>query len=343
MRNPSPSYVAAIAALMSGLIPSVVLLIQQHPVKLVLLIFFITAVLSFGVYYYLIRVFIYRKIKLIYKNIFRFKSNRPESKITPFTLTADPLGEVEKDVLDWMRDNKKEIDELKELEVYRREFLGNVSHELKTPIQSIQGYIYTLLDGALEDKKVNRTFLEKASKGTDRLVQLINDLTSISELQSGSVQLEIIEFDIVALFKEVIDLLFERIEEKSINVRFSKDAPGQLMVRGDRSKIEQVVTNLLVNAIKYGKKKGSVVIGFEMLDKEVLVEVTDDGEGIEKEHLPRLFERFYRTDAGRSRHEGGSGLGLAIAKHILEAHHQSINVRSVKGEGSTFSFTLEKI
>jgi two-component system phosphate regulon sensor histidine kinase PhoR len=342
VKNPSPWYVAAIASLIAGTVPSVVLIFQEYHLPWVVLIFFLTSIVSFIVIYYLLQIFIYQKIKLIYKNIFRFKSSRPRVSSSPFTLTDDPLGEVEKDVLEWMRDNKKEIDELKELETYRKEFLGNVSHELKTPIQSVQGYIYTLLDGALEDKKVNRAFLEKAGKGTDRLAQLVNDLTSISELQSGAVQLDVDNFDIVALFKEEVEMLADRIKNKSIKVRFTKDSPEQLLVKGDSSKIEQVVTNLLINAIKYGKHEGTIVIGFDVLGNEVLVEVTDNGEGIAKEHLPRLFERFYRTDAGRSRHEGGSGLGLAIAKHIIAAHGQSISVRSVKGEGSTFSFTLEK-
>lgn len=256
--------------------------------------------------------------------------------------SKDPIAEVSKEVMDWMRENQKEVNLLKEQADFRREFLGNVSHELKTPIQSIQGYVHTLLDGALEDKKVNRVFLEKAGKGVDRLVELVSDLTAISEYESKEIQLNFKKYDIAEQVKEVFEMVEQLAINKKITLSLKKDAAKPFMVYADKPRIERVLINLIVNAIKYGNVKGHVKVGFYDLDKNILIEVTDNGDGIEKEHLPRLFERFYRTDLGRSRELGGSGLGLSIVKHIIEAHKQTINVRSEMGKGSTFGFTLKK-
>lgn len=294
------------------------------------------------IFIYLLKEFIYNKIKLIYKNIYRFKTNDSSKLKALSNSSKDPLESVSKEVLDWMKENRKEVNELKEQENFRRDFLGNVSHELKTPIQSIQGYIHTLLDGALEDKKVNRLFLTKAGNSTDRLIELVDELTSISALEGNKAPLDIADFDLLDLCNEVIELTENKARAKDITITYKQKNPKNQRVSADKTKIRQVLVNLIVNAIKYGKEGGTVTVSFYDMDKNVLLEITDDGFGIAEEHLPRLFERFYRTDKGRSRDQGGSGLGLAIVKHIIEAHKQTVNVRSTIGIGSTFGFTLKK-
>lgn len=340
--NPTPSYIAAISSFIVAAISSIVVFFFTQNYTSV----FINLIISFGasflLFNFLLKQFIFRKIKLIYKNIHRFKTQSPSVNQVLEKANQDPIEEVSKEVMDWMKENRREINQLKEQATYRREFLGNVSHELKTPIQSIQGYIHTLLDGALEDKKVNRFFLTKASKGVDRLVELVDDLTSIAEFESNAVNLDFQKFDIIALVTEVFEIVERQAEEKNVSLKLKKQNPKSAFVVADRNKIRQVLINLIVNAIKYGKKKGYVLVGLYDMDKNLLLEISDDGEGIAKEHLPRLFERFYRTDKGRSRNEGGSGLGLSITKHIMEAHRQTINVRSTVGEGSAFGITLKK-
>lgn len=296
----------------------------------------------FWLFKYFVDRFIFDKIKTIYRNIYQFKTKKDQDLFQAFKNEADPLAAVSNDVLQWVKKNQKEVNDLKELESFRKEFLGNVSHELKTPIQSIQGYIHTLLDGALEDEKVNRLFLTKASNSTQRLIELVNELTSINVLQGNHVPLEIEKFDIKKLTEQVFELVESKAQDQQITLDFKKDVSKQVMVEGDRAKIHQVLINLMVNAIKYGKPGGHVHVGFYDMDKNVLIEVSDDGHGIAEEHLPRLFERFYRTDKGRSRDKGGTGLGLAIVKHIVEAHNQIINVRSSIDVGSTFGFTLKR-
>jgi two-component system phosphate regulon sensor histidine kinase PhoR len=300
---------------------------------------FISAYLIFN---YMLQVFNYRKIKLIYKVISKFKAN--DTKVAGILNDSDedPISVVSKEVYSWMLDNKMELDQLREQANFRREFLGNVSHELKTPIFSIQGYIHTLLDGALEDKAVNKKFLRKASRSTERLVELVQELTTISELQAGKMMLDFQKFDVKLLVDEVYDMVEDLASEREIELKMDSEKPKPIFVKGDRKRIHQVLTNLIVNAVNYGSHSGVVVTSFYDMDKNILIEVTDDGEGIPEEHLPRLFERFYRVDSHRSREDGGSGLGLAIVKHIIEAHKQSINVRSTLGTGTTFGFTLPK-
>jgi len=342
INNPTPRYIAAISSLLVSVLSSVVVFLFTHNYAVAFFNLFVVFLVSYLLFNYLLRQFIYRKIKLIYKNIHRFKTESSSINEVLENKNQDPIEEVGKEVMDWMKENRREVNQLKEQASYRREFLGNVSHELKTPIQSIQGYIHTLLDGALEDKKVNRIFLEKASNGVDRLVELVEDLTSIAQFESNAVSLDFQKFDIIALVNEVFELVERQAEEKKVSLKIKKQSPKVAFVVADKSKIRQVLINLIVNAIKYGKKKGFVIVGLDDLDKNLLLEVSDDGEGIAAEHLPRLFERFYRTDKGRSRNEGGSGLGLSIAKHIMEGHRQTINVRSTVGEGSTFGITLKK-
>lgn len=256
-------------------------------------------------------------------------------------LSEDVFGRIRQEVIEWDNQNRKEIERLTDQEQFRREFLGNVSHELKTPIFSIQGYILTLLEGGLEDEKINRNFLLKAEKSINRMIEMVDDLDEIAKLESNRMQLNFKRFDLLALTKEVIESLEYKAKKKKINLVIKAEEKN-IFVKADQARITQVLTNLIVNSINYGKENGKTTVRFYDLDENILVEVADNGRGIEEQHLPRLFERFYRIDKGRSRADGGSGLGLAIVKHIMEAHKQTINVRSKFGEGSVFSFTLEK-
>jgi two-component system phosphate regulon sensor histidine kinase PhoR len=251
------------------------------------------------------------------------------------TLTA----EIEK----FAKDKKIEIDTLKIQEEYRKEFLGNVSHELKTPLFTVQGYILTLLDGAMDDKKLLKKYLQRANKGVERLIYIIKDLDLITKLEIGDLNLEMEDFDIIELIESVFELLEMKAAKKKIALTFDMEYSEPVWVRADKEKIQQVITNLLVNSLKYGHDEGTTEVSVENLIKnKVIVRVTDNGEGIAREHLPRIFERFYRIDKSGSRKEGGSGLGLSIVKHIIEAHGEKLYVESVLEVGSEFSFTLEK-
>lgn len=300
------------------------------------------AVLVFGIAFLVIQVraekFIYGRIKQIYDDVSLLESSSLAS--APVTTDMKTLtAEIEK----FAKDKKVEIDTLRIREEYRKEFLGNVSHELKTPLFTVQGYIHTLLDGAMEDKKVRKKYLQRAAKGVDRLIYIIKDLDLITKLEIGDLHLEVSDFDIIELISNVFDLLEMKAAKQGIALVFDMDYPRPIYVRGDKEKIQQVLTNLVVNSIKYGSQDGTTEVSVENLIKnKVIVRVTDNGEGIAEEHLTRLFERFYRVDKSGSRKEGGSGLGLAIVKHIIEAHNEKIYVESVIDVGSEFSFTLEK-
>ena len=291
------------------------------------------------IFYKSLQQFIYDKIKLIFRNMHSLNVGRSAFKLD---MTKDVLGDVNKEVVHWAEDRMAEIEALRERESFRKEFVGNVAHELKTPIFSIQGYILTLLEGALEDPKFNRKFLMKAAKSVERMTMLVEDLDTITQFESGNLKLDLDKIDILELTREVIDSRDREADEKKIDIRFNKNYDRPIYVKADSFRISQVLTNLITNSINYGKVGGATVIRFFDLDERVLIEVEDDGPGIEKEHIPRLFERFYRVDKSRSRHQGGTGLGLAICKHIIEAHEQSLNVRSEVGKGSVFSFTLDK-
>ena len=241
-------------------------------------------------------------------------------------------------------DKKLEIETLKIREEYRREFLGNVSHELKTPLFTVQGYISTLLDGAMSDKTLRKKYLERAEKGVERLIYIVNDLDMISKFEMGDLNLEYSKFNIVELVQNVFDLLEMRADTKNIILMFDRRYSKGFNVFADKEKIEQVVTNLIMNSIKYGKENGTTEVTIEDLVKnKIIIRIRDNGEGIEKQFIPRLFERFFRVDKSGARSEGGSGLGLSIVKHIIEGHDEKIYVESEFGKGSEFSFTLEKI
>ena len=298
-----------------------------------ILILLISFILIFIVIYYYIRRYIYDRVKVIYKSMRRQKG-------TSEFIESD-LDKVSNDVELISSERDKEIDNLKMTESFRREFLGNVSHELKTPIFNIQGYIHTLIDGALHDEKVNMQYLTRTSKSVDRMINIVEDLEMISKIESDKLELEFNNINIVALTQEVFDQVEIKAKRRSVTLKFEKEFEP-IIVSADREKITQVMTNLIDNSIKYGKEGGSTEVRFYEMGDNILVEISDDGIGISESNLSRLFERFYRVDKSRSREQGGTGLGLAIVKHILEAHKQNINVRSTEGIGTTFSFTLQK-
>lgn len=299
----------------------------------------VVGLLSWLIFLYYVRNFVSNRIRALYKTIYNVKLEESEKFQIPES--EDMILQMRREVTDWMKNRSTEIEDLKKLEHYRREFLGNVSHELKTPVFNIQGYVTTLLDGGLEDPNINRNYLMRTEKSVERMINIIDDLESISRLESGEMVLEKDTFDIVDLSRDIFESQEIRARERKIQLKFRENYKPHRVI-ADKDRIRQVLTNLVVNSIKYGKENGETEIRFYDMDDHVLVEVSDNGIGIAKEHLPRLFERFYRVDKGRSREQGGTGLGLAIVKHILEAHGQSINVRSSEGVGSTFSFTLPK-
>ncbi|WP_228236308.1 sensor histidine kinase [Allomuricauda sp. M10] len=298
----------------------------------------ISFIISFTVIQVRVERFIYRRIKKIYDDVTLLESSSFSSK--PVTTDMKTLTEeIEK----FAEGKKIEIDTLKIREEYRKEFLGNVSHELKTPLFTVQGYILTLLDGAMRDKKLREKYLERANKGVERLIYIVKDLDLITKFEAGELKVEREDFDVIELIQNTFDLLEMKAAKKHIALTFDMEYPNPIFVSADREKIQQVISNLLVNSIKYGHANGTTEVSVENLIKnKVIVRVTDNGVGIPKQHIPRLFERFYRVDQSGSRTEGGSGLGLSIVKHIIEAHGEKIYVESEVGVGSEFSFTLEK-
>ncbi len=287
--------------------------------------------------------FIYRKIKLIYKFIYQTKATKKEETYYKYVLPQKSIDEVRKDVEAWAEENKQEIELLRKNEQFRKEFLQNLSHEFKTPVFAIQGYVDTLLQGALKNPEVNKKFLKKTAKNVERLTNLLNDLDEISRLERGELVLYKQNFVIQELVREAFESLSIRAEARQIHFSIKKGCESPLTVHADKEKIRQVVTNLIENSIKYGKTGGSIVASMYNTDgKHILIELSDDGIGINEKFLPRIFERFYRTDEGRSIDVTGSGLGLAICKHIIEAHGQTIHVRSTEDIGTTIGFTLDR-
>jgi len=295
---------------------------------------------AFVVFKYTFQKYIYNQIKIIYDTIFQVKKKALPEKLKS---DGDIISEVHAQVKEWEKMKTDEITKLKQLENYRKEFLGNVSHELKTPIFNIQGYILTLLDGGLEDENINMKYLSRAEKSIERMINIVKDLESISKLETGQMDLNYMKFNLVSLVKDIFESFEIKAVEKNIELKLDKDYQSPVVVYADKLRISQVLTNLISNSINYGNEKGGkTVISLHDLDDKVLVQVADNGIGIEKKHLPRLFERFYRVDKSRSRDSGGTGLGLAIVKHIVDAHGQSLNVTSEYGKGTNFSFTLPK-
>ena len=337
-------YATVIITTIVTLLVAVIFLLPIHtsyrwlPVLLIGVITFLTAYFTI---LFFIQKYIYRKIKLIYKNIHNFKLSPSEKKdiLDPDTYAIDV---VEKEVAFWTRERQEEIDTLKEMENFRREYLGNVSHELKTPIFNIQGFVHTLLEGGLYDEKINMKYLQRAAKNIERLNTIVMDLESINKLESGKLVLDVQSFFLKDLVDEVIEDLEIKAAKNNCSLQYKDGADQNFRVKGDRDSIHQVLTNLIENSIKYGNENGHTKVSFYDMDTRILVEIADNGIGIKQEHLNHVFDRFYRADKSRSRAIGGSGLGLSIVKHIIEAHKQTINVRSSMETGSTFGFTLGK-
>lgn len=340
-----PAKVAIKIAVLIGLFTLISLLAVRFsfalsiPVWVCLAIPILVFAFSFFSINILINKFISEKIRLIYKTIRTSKLPKETDK----SFNKSSLDNVNREVAEWSENKKKEIEELKRMANYRREFLGNVSHELKTPIFNIQGYVLTLLDGGLDDPSINKQYLLRTEMSINRMIALVEDLEKISQLESGELRLNYTNFDIIALCREVIEFLEIKTKKKDVNISFSQPVERPIMVKADRERIKEVLINLIDNSIKYGNpKQGKTKLSFFDMDQNYLVEVTDNGPGMELSEIPRIFERFYRVDKARSREQGGSGLGLAIVKHIIEAHEETINVRSSPGVGTTFAFTIRK-
>jgi two-component system phosphate regulon sensor histidine kinase PhoR len=309
----------------------------------------ITGLVSFvliflGSYFLILSIiqnFIYRKIKLIYKFINQTKASKKEEMYYKYILPKKGMDEVREDVEAWAEQRSKEIELLKQNETFRKEFLQNLSHEFKTPVFAIQGYVDTLLQGAMDNPETNKRFLEKTAKNTERLVTLLKDLDEISKLERGELKLHKQYFVIQDLIKEVFESLFWKAEQHNISFSFKKGCEQPLTVFADKEKIRQVISNLVDNSIKYGRHGGNIIASaYNTDDKNILIEISDDGMGINEKYLDRVFERFFRTSEGRGRDTMGSGLGLSICKHIVEAHGHTIHVRSKENVGTTVGFTL---
>lgn len=328
-----------LVTLLMTLITSVFLYLVNQLNIIYLIIFAVSCFIgSFLIIQYRVEKFIYKRVKKIYDDLTLLES----TSLSKSQITTD-MATLTQEIDKYAKDKKLEIETLRIREQYRKEFIGNVSHELKTPLFTVQGYISTLLDGAYKDKKLLLKYLERADKGVERLTFIIKDLDMITKLETGDLTLNVQSFDIVLLIRNVFELLEMKATKKKITLTFDIDYNTPIMVNGDEERIQQVLTNLIVNSIKYGEYNGTTEVSIENLIKnKVIVRITDNGEGIEAEHLPRLFERFYRVDKSGSRKEGGSGLGLAIVKHIIEAHDEKMYIESEFGVGSEFSFTLEK-
>lgn len=343
MNLSKPINIIIIGSSLLGILVLLILLVLHftHSTNLSLIYFIIipliVVLIAFFTFSFLIDKFINKRIKLIYRII----SSKKLGDQKDVKVTEDVLQKLSVDTTKWAINQKNQIETLKQQNEFRKEFLGNLAHELKTPVFSVQGFILTLLEGGLEDENVNRMFLEKALNGVDRITALLEDLDDISRIEYDNFKLKIKSFDVVNLTKNIFDTVSSKAKNKNIELKFSKNYQP-IFIKADKDKIAQVLINLITNAIAYSENDNIVTVRFHEINKNtVLVEVADNGLGIDEKHLSRLFERFYRVDKSRARNIGGSGLGLAIVKHIIEAHNQTISVRSTLGSGSTFSFTLE--
>ena len=292
--------------------------------------------------YFSFEILIFKEINNIYAGLEHIKRKEFRKLSNKFLFRPDPLERIKDEILYMAEQKQKEIDELKRLQALRREFLADVSHELKTPIFAAQGFIHTLLDGAMDDENVRHKFLQKAAKSLDGLDALVQDLISISQLEKGVVKMNKRPLDLLNLCQEVFEELEAKARSRQINLHLQHNGHQQILVLADRNRIKQVLINLIDNAIKYGSENGNIWIALLNGKRKVLVTVADDGPGISKEHQPRIFERFYRIDKSRSRESGGTGLGLAISKHIIEAHRSTIIVSSELGKGTALKFKLLK-
>ena len=347
MKFEKPEVIASVLGILSSSISGLAfysLMLEyavfENYVNFFILVTLINGLLVAITSYFLLNTFIYQKVKIIYKNIHDLKVGSEEEEDAIARMSN--FSNVEKEVADWAQERKNEIEELKERENFRREFIGNVSHELKTPIFNIQGYILTLLDGAINEPDINVKYLKRANKSVERMINLIQDMDALNKLENGIMDLDLRNFDLAAMVLDCFEILESKAKERGIKLDLIREFERPIKVFADPYKIEQVLLNLLSNAIKYGKDGGKVEVRFYDMDDKFFVEISDNGIGIPEKDIPRIFERFYRVDKSRTRDAGGSGLGLAIVKHILDVHKQTINVRSSTNVGTTFSFTLKK-
>lgn len=318
---------------------------SEDHIAMFVISFLIFFVFIYFIIYQTLDRFIYSKIKLIYKTIHRLKLAKGDL-VQHYESNVNSVEDVNKEVEDWAKSQSEEIASLKATAQYRREFLGNVSHELRTPIFNIQGYIMTLLDGGISDPEINIKYLKRTEKSIERMIEMVDDLEIISALESGELALKKTRFNLVEMVSEIIDHYEDRARKQGIHIFIAnRENHPQIIAEADIERIRQVFTNLIDNAMKYmgNEPNPRIKISFYDMDENVLIEISDNGIGIAEENIPRLFERFYRVDKGRSRESGGTGLGLSIVKHIIEAHQQTINVRSTPGVGTTFSFTLRQV
>jgi two-component system, OmpR family, phosphate regulon sensor histidine kinase PhoR len=340
-KNLSPSQVAGVLALAIAALVALANLILIKSWLIAISSFLVLFLVAYLLIFYFLQRFIYRRIKLIYKFIYQTKASKREEFYNKHIIPQKSIDEVKEDVESWAEQRQGEIEVLRKNEAYRKEFLQNLAHEFKTPIFAIQGYVDTLLGGAMDNPEVRKKFLENAGRNVDRLVNLMNDLDEISRLETGEQVIYRQYFVIQDLIKEVIESLSLKLNQKQIVASIKKGCESPVHVFADKEKIRQVLINLIENGSKYGKPGGTIVASIYSTDEfKVLIEISDDGIGIDEEHLPRIFERFYRTDKARSRDKGGTGLGLAICKHIIEAHGESMHVRSKPDVGTTIGFTL---
>jgi len=334
---------SAVAAVIETILISFIAYkINSHfDLAITLLSFFISFIVSFFVIYFLYNNVIFEKIDKLYLLV---KSQQPkEIPNTEFQLDeVDAIDRLEDEIKKLAQERIKEADQSRNLDSYRKEFLGNVSHELKTPIFNIQGYLSTLIDGGINDPTINVEYLKRADKSVDRMIQIIDDLETISQLEVGTLELELETYDIAQQIKDILEALELQSSKKNIKLQLSKKYDKPIYVKADKFRIRQVLVNLITNSIKYGKENGKTTLSINLFDEQAIIEIKDNGIGIAEKHLPRLFERFYRVDKGRSREQGGTGLGLAIVKHIIEAHGETIDVISAINEGTTISFTLKR-
>jgi two-component system phosphate regulon sensor histidine kinase PhoR len=307
-------------------------------IGLLLVYFFIVAAITS----WILSKTIYKELDVIKDRLLPFKKKEEDPKKNFYIDNISPIEHIKYEIDQFAKQKHREIEELKKLETFRREFLADVSHELKTPIFAAQGFVHTLLDGDVDSPELRERFLNKAANSLDKLNVLVEDLITISQMEIGEIKMHPQNFDLRKLLEDIFDQLEETAQKRGTRLKIFKYAPKSCYVFADKLRIGQVLTNLVVNAIKYGNESGTIVVNYTIDQESVTISVKDDGPGIEEKHLNRIFERFYRIDKSRSKEQGGTGLGLAIVKHIIEAHESKITVRSKMGEGTTFQFTLKK-
>jgi two-component system phosphate regulon sensor histidine kinase PhoR len=339
----SPKGIAFVLAGSVAIITTAFLsLIRDTPGSALFVAFSIAFASSFLLFYFSLEFLVFREINKIFSLIDKVKKKDFKLPRKQIVIDTNPLKRLNEEIFAYATRKQQEIDELKKLETFRKEFLANVSHELKTPIFAAQGFIHTLIDGAIDDKNVRDKFLDKAAKSLDGLDALVKDLLTLSQMETGDIKMHYEKFDIGHLTSEIFEQLEEKAEAKRVHLKFEKKLHEPVWAYADRHRISQVMTNLVENAIKYGREDGKVAVFFDTDKEHLSVSVKDDGPGIEPEHLKRIFERFYRVEKSRSKEQGGTGLGLAIVKHIIEAHKSKVSVTSKMGKGTIFTFKLEK-